>query len=185
MISPVSLTTNSLQPLSSGFLSLCSFSFRTLSDKTYANFNSISFQGVVSNVDVVNGQYGEFAAITIITNLADDANGNDTGITVTFNNSNGLLKLHKAGWLPKGRQVTVTGTLAGVSETYEKDGELVVRKRPQISLKSETVQLHTGAMPKDKQAPAVTSVKRVARRFDAKVAPTVDATPEVAEAPIF
>ena len=161
-----------------------------MSDKTYANFNSISFQGVVLNVDVVNGQYGEFAAITIITNLSDDPAGKDTGITVTFNSSNGLLKLHKAGWLPAGRQVTVTGTLAGVSETYEKDSELVVRKRPQISLKSETVQLHTGAMPKDKQAPASTSGKRVIRRFEAKVDPVVDKTPAITEekepvAPIF
>ena len=156
-----------------------------MSDKTYANFNSISFQGVVLNVDVVNGQYGEFAAITIITNLADDADGNDTGVTVTFNNSNGLLKLHKSGWLPAGRQVTVTGSLAGVSETYEKDGELQLRKRPQISLKSETVQMHTGAMPKDKTAPAATNGKRVIRRFETKVAPAVDAAPAIAEAPVF
>ena len=161
-----------------------------LTNATYANFNSMSFQGVVLNVDVVNGQYGEFAAITIITNLADDPDGNDTGITVTFNNSNGLLSLHKKGWLPAGRQVTVTGILAGVSETYEKDGELQLRKRPQISLKSESVQLHTGAMPKEKQAPAATSGKRVIRRFETKVEPAVDATPAITEekepvAPLF
>ena len=157
---------------------------------TYANFNTVSFQGVVLDIKVVDGQYGEFAAITVITNLADDKSGADTGITVVFNNSNGMLGLHKKGWLPVGRQVTVTGIISDVSETYEKDGELQLRKRPQISLKSETVQLHTGAMPKEKQAPAATSGKRTIRRFEAKVEPAVDATPVITEekepvAPIF
>ena len=161
-----------------------------LTTATYSNFNTVSFQGVVLNVDIVEGQYGEFAAITLISNLADDKSGADTGVTIAFNNSNGLLALAKSGWLPNGRQVTVTGTLAGVSETYEKAGELHVRKRPQISLKSETVQMHTGAMPKEKQAPAATSGKRVIRRFEAKVEPTVDPTPAITEekepvAPLF
>ena len=161
-----------------------------LTNATYSNFNTVSFQGVVLNVDIVDGQYGEFAAITLISNLADDKSGADTAIDITFNNSNGLLALAKKGWLPKGRQVTVTGALAGVSETYEKDGELHVRKRPQITLDSKTVQMHTGAMPKEKQAPAATSGKRVIRRFEAKVDPVVDATPAITEekepvAPLF
>jgi len=161
-----------------------------LTNPTYAHFNTVSFQGVVLNVDIVDGQYGEFAAITVISNLADDKSGADTGVTIAFNNSNGLLSLAKSGWLPAGRQVTVTGILAGVSETYEKGGELVTRKRPQITLDSKTVQLHTGAMPKDKEAPAApANGKRVVRRYEAKVEPTVDPTPaiteEKVEAPIF
>ena len=101
-----------------------------------------------------------------------------------------MLGLAKSGWLPAGRQVTVTGTLAGVSETYEKGGELHIRKRPQITLDSKTVQMHTGAMPAEKQAPAATSGKRVIRRFETKVEPVVDATPAITEekepvAPIF
>ena len=156
-----------------------------MSDKSYSNFNTVSFQGVVLNVDIVDGQYGEFAAITIISNLADDADGRDTGVTLCFNNSNGLLGLAKKGWLPAGRQVTVTGTLADVSETFEKDGELQLRKRPQIILDSKSVQMHTGAMPKDKPAPAATNGKRVIRRFETKVEPSVDPTPAVTEAPIF
>ena len=160
-----------------------------MSNQTFANFNTVSFQGVVLNVDIVEGQYGEFAAITLISNLADDKSGADTGVTIAFNNSNGLLGLAKKGWLPAGRQVTVTGILAGVSETYEKDGELQLRKRPQITLDSKTVQMHTGAMPAEKQAPAATSGKRVIRRFETKVEPAVDATPaiteEKVEAPIF
>tara|TARA_R110002049_G_scaffold5096_8_gene35257 strand:+ start:387 stop:878 length:492 start_codon:yes stop_codon:yes gene_type:complete len=152
-----------------------------LTNATYSNFNTASFQGVVLNIKVLDGQYGEYVAVTVISNLADDKSGADTGINVTFNNSNGLLSLHKKGWLPVGRQVTVTGVISGVSETYEKDGELHIRKRPEISLKSETVQLHTGAMPKEKQAPAATSGKRVIRRFEAKVEPTVDPTPAITE----
>ena len=140
-----------------------------MSNPTYANFNTVSFQGVVLNVDIVDGQYGEFAAITLISNLADDKSGADTGVTIAFNNSNGLLALAKKGWLPAGRQVTVTGTLAGVSENYEKDGELQLRKRPQITLDSKSVQMHTGAMPAEKQAPAATSGKRVIRRFETKL----------------
>ena len=161
-----------------------------MSNQTYSNFNTVSFQGVVLNVDIVEGQYGEFAAITIISNLADDKSGADTGVDIAFNNSNGMLGLAKSGWLPAGRQVTVTGTLAGVSETYEKGGELHIRKRPQITLDSKTVQMHTGAMPKEKQAPAAKSGKRVIRRFETKVEPVVDATPAITEekepvAPIF
>lgn len=156
-----------------------------MSNPTYANFNTVSFQGVVLNVDIVDGQYGEFAAITLISNLADDKSGADTGVTIAFNNSNGLLALAKKGWLPAGRQVTVTGTLAGVSENYEKDGELQLRKRPQITLDSKSVQMHTGAMPAEKQAPAATSGKRVIRRFETKLEPAVDATPAIAEAPVF
>jgi len=161
-----------------------------LTDATYSNFNTASFQGTVLNIKVLDGPYGEFVAVTVISNLADDKSGADTGINVVFNNSNGMLGLHKKGWLPVGRQVTVTGVISGVSETYEKDGELQLRKRPEISLKSETVQLHTGAMPKEKQAPAATSGKRVIRRFEAKVDPVVDATPAITEekepvAPLF
>jgi len=137
----------------------------------------------VLNVDIVDGQYGEFAAITLISNLADDKSGADTGVTIAFNNSNGLLALAKKGWLPAGRQVTVTGTLAGVSETYEKDGELQLRKRPQITLDSKSVQMHTGAMPTEKQAPAATPGKRVIRRFETKVEPAVDATPVISKDP--
>ena len=162
----------------------------TTQTKTNANFNTVSFQGTVLNVDIVDGQYGEFAAISIISNLADDKDGADTGVTIEFNNSNGMLSLAKKGWLPNGRQVTVTGILAGVSETYEKDGELIVRKRPQIILDSKTVQMHTGALPKDFTAPAAKSGKRVIRRFEAKVDPVVDETPAITEekepvAPLF
>ena len=151
----------------------------TTSIKSYANFNSVTFQGRISNVDIVDGQYGEFIAVTVLSNMAD---GDDKALSIVFNNNNGLLGLHKKGFLPVGRQVTLTGHISGVSETYEKAGELHVRKRPQISLTE--VQIPTGGlgpMPADKEAAPTNTVKRVARRFE----PKVDATPEVSEAPIF
>ena len=77
--------------------------------KSYANFNSVTFQGRVSNVDIVDGQYGEFIAVTVLSNVADDET-----VSVVFNDSKGLLALHKSGWLPVGRQVTVVGHLRNV-----------------------------------------------------------------------
>ena len=146
--------------------------------KTYANFNTASFQGRVFDATVANGQYGEFVAITVITNLAND----DEGVTVTFNNSNGLLSLAKKGHLTKGRQVHVTGHISGVSEVYEKDGQVQLRKRPQLTLDSNTAQLMLGALPKQdapqRPAQGTVVVKRVSK----------DATPDlkaVAEANNF
>ena len=139
--------------------------------KSYANFNTSTFQGRVFDATIVDGQYGKFVAVTIITNLADD----DEGVTVTFNNSNGLLALAEKDYLVKGRMVHVTGHIAGVSEVYEKDGQLQLRKRPQITLDSSTAQLTLGAMPKQdaptRKAAGTVVVKRV----------SVDSTPEIKE----
>ena len=112
--------------------------------KTYANFNTCTFQGRVFDATVATGQYGEFVAITVITNLSDDTEG----VTVTFNNSNGLLALAKKGHLTKGRMVHVTGHISGVTEVYEKDGVTQLLKRPRLMLDSNTAQLVLGAMPK-------------------------------------
>ena len=70
------------------------------------------------------------------------------GVTITFNNSNGLLSLAKKGHLTKGRMVHVTGHISGVTEVYEKDGMTQLLKRPRLSLDSNTAQLVLGAMPK-------------------------------------
>ena len=121
---------------------------------------------------VVDGQYGEFLAITIITNLVDG----DDGITVTFNNSGGLLKLHKDGYFDKGRRVHVTGAITGISEVYEKDGELQLRKRPQLTLDSKTTSVKLGAAPAT-EAGATKVIRKVV-----KSTPTVDPTPAVDEA---
>ena len=137
--------------------------------KTHRSFNTASFQGRIFDATVAEGKYGEFVAITVITNLADD----DGGCTITFNNSNGLLALAKKGYLTRGRMVHVTGAITGVSEVYEKDGQVQLRKRPQITLDSKSAQLMLGAAPKQdtpqRAAAGTVVVKRV----------SVDNTPEI------
>ena len=145
----------------------------TTQTKSYANFNTSTFQGRIFDATVANGQYGEFVAITVITNLSDDTDG----VTVTFNNSNGLLSLAKKGHLTKGRMVHVTGHISGVTEVYEKDGVTQLLKRPRLSLDSNTAQLVLGAIPNadtpKRAAQGTVVVKRVSE----------DATPTVNEEP--
>ena len=142
--------------------------------KSYSNFNTATFQGRIFDATIAEGKYGEFVSITVITNLADDSDG----VTVTFNNSNGLLTLAKKGYLTNGRMVHVTGHISGVTEVYEKDGEVQMLKRPRITLDSNTAQLVLGAVPKaDAQRPTgVVTVKRTTEV-------TEDPTPQVATAP--
>ena len=96
---------------------------------SYANFNTVTFSGRVFNAELVND---EFLAVTVISNLSDG----DEGVTVTFNNSNGMMGLFQKGYLPVGRQVTVVGRIKSVSETYldKKSGQTKLRKRPNIHL---------------------------------------------------
>ena len=145
--------------------------------KTYANFNTSTFQGRVFDATVTEGKYGEFVAITVITNLSDDSEG----VTVTFNNSNGLLTLAKKGYLTNGRMVHVTGHISGITEVYEKDGEVQLLKRPQITLDSTTAQVTLGAMPKQ-DAVAPTKGTVVVKR---KVEATQDVTPQVAQEEVY
>ena len=141
--------------------------------KTYANFNSSTFQGRIFDATVAEGKYGEFVAITIITNLSDDSEG----VTVTFNNSNGLLSLAKKGHLTKGRMVHVTGHISGVTEVYEKDGVVQLLKRPRLTLDSNTAQLVLGAKPDANAPKRPAGVVTVTRTSDA----TQDPTPNLAE----
>ena len=148
------------------------FILRTLTQiKSYSNFNTATFEGRVFDATVAQGAYGEFLAVTVITNLVDG----DEGITITFNDGNGLLKLHKQGYFGKGRRVHVTGAISGISEVYDKDGELHVRKRPQLTLDSKTVQVKLGAAPAtDKPAAGTKVIRRTVKQE-----PAVDPTPTV------
>jgi hypothetical protein len=143
---------------------------------SYSNFNTATFEGRVFDASIANGPYGEFLGVTIITNLVDGTETvADEGITITFNNANGLLKLHKQGLFGKGRRVHVTGTISKVSEVYEKDGELHIRKRPQLTLDSKTVQVKLGAAPAtDKPAAGSKVIRKVVKQQ-----PAVDPTPTV------
>ena len=103
-----------------------------MSDKTYAQFNSLTITGRVSHAELASNKGSEFLAVTLLTNLVDDAEA----IQVTFNTTNGLMSLYKSGWLNNGRLVTVTGHVAQVSELYfdKKAQKRAVRKRPLIHL---------------------------------------------------
>ena len=102
-----------------------------MSDKTYAQFNTLTITGRVFNAELVTNNGSEFLAMTLITNLMDDADG----VIVTFNTSD-LISLYQKGYLPNGRSVTVTGHLAKFSEIYfdKKAGKNVMLKRPKLHL---------------------------------------------------
>jgi len=151
--------------------------------KTYANFNSFVVDCRISNSEIVTRKNGDrFLAITAITNGLND----DEGMTVTFNNSNGLMSLFEKGFLPKGRRITVTGHIAYVRETYTdaKSGEVRLLKRPELHLVDAGIPTGgLGAMPKDETV-SVRKVGTVVRPSDAaKAAPFVDKTPTLEEQP--
>lgn len=137
--------------------------------KSYAQFNSLTITGRVSHAELVEGKYGEFLAVTLLTELKDDA----SAIAVQFNNTNGLLSLYKSGWLNNGRSVTVTGHLESFTELYfdKKSGKTKRLQRPRLSL-SKAVVFDGGLGPAKKadaeisddieidDAPEITSTKQ-------------------------
>lgn len=138
------------------------YSLTTSNYKSYSQFNSVSLQARVYNAEIVTTATGKFLAVTLITNLKDG----DDGVTVTFNNSNGLMSLFEKGYLPNGRMVTVTGHIDNISETYtDKTGELKMRMRPQMHLVQAVA--HVGPMPQDKATPAAKKGRTVVRPSDA------------------
>ena len=150
----------------------------TQTNKTYAAFNALTIQGRVANVDLATSGGNEFIAVTVISNLMND----DEGVTIKFTNSNGLKALYEKGFLPVGRMVTVTGHIKSIAETYtNKDGEVVMLKRPQISLVD--AQIPTGglgAMPSTEDAP-----KRRVGTVIKPSAATKQAAAVVDETPVF
>jgi len=145
--------------------------------KSYANFNTVTFEARVLNVEVLEGQYGEYAAISLISNLVTD----DEGVTLKFNNSAGLLTLAKQGKL-QGRRVHVVGRMTGITEVYtdKATGQVKLLKRPQISLDGKTVQLTLGAMPKSDASVRKSNV--VVTPAQAAAQAPVDQAPPVAAA---
>lgn len=143
--------------------------------KTYAQFNSFTVAGRIFASEIVPNNGNEFLSVTLITNCVDG----DDGMTVTFTNSNGLLALAKAGGLPVGRQVTVTGHIKSIAETYtNKDGEVVMLQRPKVHLIDAAIPTGgLGATPRTEDAPKrkVGTVVKPAQA--AAAAPAVDGTP--------
>ena len=148
---------------------------QTQTYRDFANFNSFTVAGRILNSELAKGKNGEFLAVTVITHGLND----DEGMTVTFNDSQGLLSLFKDGWLPAGRMVTLTGHIAYVSETYTdaKTSEVKLLKRPRIHLVDAAIPTGgLGPMPKA-SAPQRRVGATVVRPSDATKQPEKDATP--------
>ena len=109
----------------------------------FRDFNTSTFQARVMHTELKAGQNGEYVAVTCVTNLKD---GED-GIAIRFTSAAGILKLAKAGHLPKGRRVHLVGSIAGFESAYTNaDGLVVPLARPRLSLQG--VSLTLGAKPK-------------------------------------
>ena len=137
----------------------------------YANFNTLTIQGRIFNIDVVSKGDDQWLAVTVISTLDKD----DEGCTFTFNTKT-MFGLYDADKLPKGRQVTIVGRIKSISETWfdKKSGQRKLLKRPNCHM--EGVSIPTGglgALPKDASAKAPRSAGDV----------IVDDAPELPQEP--
>ena len=141
--------------------------------------------GRIFNAEIVNGKNGEFLAVSVISTATKD--GED--IVYTFNNSNGLMALHLKGQFNKGREVTIVGHIASVSQVYtdKKTGEVRLRQRPEVALQSVSVlEGGLGRLPQDEttaKPKAGTVVKMTTK--SAPVDETPQLTKEEAQAAAF
>ena len=147
----------------------------------YAAFNTFTVQGRVTHVEIKTGKYGDFVTVNLVSTLKKDADS----IEVIFNDSAMLLQAAEKGYLTKGRNVTLTGRLAGVSETFQdSDGQYQFRKRPQV--KMEQVSIMTGGYGAKPAEEAQNGRRTLVRPADAnrqaaknQEQPMVDDTPDM------
>ena len=111
--------------------------------KTFAQYNVLTITGRISHAELVNGEYGEFLAVTVLSELTNDA----APVAVQFNMKDGLLfAMTKKGYDVTGRYLTVTGHLKGFTELYfdKKLGKTKRLQRPRLEL--EQVSILPGAL---------------------------------------
>ena len=103
----------------------------------YAQFNALTVTGRIFNAEIATNKDGqEFLAVSVISTATKD--GED--LVYTFNDSQGLMKLFLSGYFCKGREVTITGHIAGVRTAYKTStGQVKLLKRPELRLQSVTV----------------------------------------------
>lgn len=117
-----------------------------LTPTRWADANAVTFTGRVFNAELVEGRYGEFIAMDVITRPVQD--DDDSQVVLHFNSS-ALVNFFKAGGIPTGRAVTVTGNMTGIQATYtDKDGLIIPLKRARVLL-GETI-CQWGAKPSKK-----------------------------------
>jgi hypothetical protein len=122
-----------------------------LAQTRYANFNALTVTGRIYNAEIATNKAGEeFLAVSVISTATKD--GED--IVYTFNDSQGLMKLHLSGYFCKGREVTITGHVAGVRTAYKTStGQVKLLKRPELRLQSVVVlDGGLGRMPQSESA---------------------------------
>lgn len=112
----------------------------------WADFNTASFAGRVAHCEIVDGQHGPYASVTLITRLADGSEG----VSVVFNDSGHSLALARRNYLPAGRRLHVSGTIRGFETHYTKGGQCQPLQRGRIRLSGVTLTL--GAMPRNGDA---------------------------------
>ena len=121
-----------------------------MSDKTYASFNALTISGRVSHAEMVEGKYGKFLAVTLLSELQNDA----PAVAVQFNQTSGLLFsiFGKDETALQGRLVTITGHLESFTELYfdKKLGKTKRLQRPRLQL-SKAVVLDGGLGPSKKK----------------------------------
>ena len=137
----------------------------------YAQLNVLTITGRVSALKLLDGQYGESLAVTMISTM--ETEGEE--INITFTNKNGLMTMFKNGNLDVGRQLTVTGHIKSVEQVYtDKDGAVRLLKRARMNLKQVQV-LDGGLGPAPKKED-----KRMPRTAGQVVNMTpVDKTPDL------
>ena len=146
----------------------------------YAQLNTFVVTGRISNSEVVSSKNGEFLTVTVITHCMKD----DEGMSITFNDSGSLMGLFNKGYLPKGRQVTLNGHVAYVTETYTdaKTNEVRLLKRPKMHLVDVSIPTGgLGPMPKQENA----APRRVVGAAVVRPSDATQQAPEVEEAPAF
>ena len=135
----------------------------------------MSVTGRIFHSEVVKTKDGNFLAVSVISTLSNDGQE----VEFSFTNSNGLMALADKGGLPNGRIVTLTGHITTCSETYEKNGETLLLKRPKIHMTGvQILDGGLGAIPNKGVSNASNNVRKVSTK---KSAP-VDATPAMVEA---
>ena len=137
----------------------------------YANFNTLTVTGRVSDLKVLKGQYGESLVVTMITTLETDGEESN----VVFTNKNGLMTMFKNGNLEVGRQLTVTGHIKSIEQVYtDKGGAVRMLKRPRLNLKQAQV-LDGGLGPAPKKEATPSTVGQIVEMNQ----PVVDAAPDI------
>jgi len=144
----------------------------------YASFNCVNFAGRIIRSGLFKGQYGEFLSVQLASTLTKD--GQVAKITFTAKEGEAVFKMFENGLLDKGRQVTLTGHLAGIEATYEENGETLLSSWPELKLTNVTIlDGGLGAKPASQTTKGAKTVV-VKRKVASSEAPApVDEAPKV------